>query len=45
MLILKRLVIWLVETSLEALLLGVVLVSLLGDNQHAYIKDLAVSFV
>lgn len=45
MLILKRLAIWLIETSLEALLLAVVLVCLLGDDQHKYAKDLSVSFV
>jgi hypothetical protein len=44
MVILRRLFIWLLETSLEALLLGMVLVSLSGDNQQAYVKDLAVSF-
>ena len=37
--------VWFVETLLEALLLGVVLVCLLGDDQHAYVKDLTVSFV
>lgn len=41
----KRIVVWLLETLLEALLLSVVLVCLLGDNQHRYAKDLAVSFV
>ena len=41
----KRLLVWLLETVLEALLLSVVLVCLLGDNQHRYGKDLAVSFV
>ena len=41
----KRLVVWFIEISLEAMFLGVVLVCLLGDNQHAYVKDLTVSFV
>jgi hypothetical protein len=45
MLILKRLSIWLLETALEALLLGVALSSLLGVTQHAYVRDSAVSFV
>jgi hypothetical protein len=41
----KRSVVWLSETVLEALLLSVVLVCLLGDKEHRYAKDLAVSFV
>ncbi|MGH7489235.1 MAG: hypothetical protein ACREMY_27070 [bacterium] len=45
MLILKRLAIWLLETSLEALLLAVVLVSLFGCDQHAYGKCIGVNFV
>jgi hypothetical protein len=45
MLILKQLAIWLLETVFEALLLGVLLVCLVGDNQHQYAKDLSVSFV
>jgi hypothetical protein len=45
MLILKRLAIWLLEVVLEAFLLSVVLVCLLGDDQHKYAKDLTVSFV
>ena len=45
MLILKRLSIWLLETALEALLLGVALSSLLGVTQHAYARDAAVSFI
>jgi hypothetical protein len=45
MLILNRLSIWILETVLEALLLSVVLVFLLGDDQHKHAKDLAVSFV
>ena len=36
MLILKRLAVWLVETSSEVLLLGVVLTVLLGHDQHAF---------
>lgn len=45
MLILKRLSIWLLETALEALLLGMALSSLLGVTQHAYARDVAVGFV
>lgn len=45
MLILKRLIVWFVETSLEAALLGVLLISLFGHDQHAYFKNLAVLFV
>ena len=45
MLILKRLSIWLLETSLEALLIGMVLVSLFGCDQHAYGKCLGINFV
>ena len=45
MLILKRLSIWLCETSLEALLLAGVLVSLFGCDQHAYGKCIGVTFV
>jgi hypothetical protein len=45
MLILKRLFTWLLETSLEAVLLGVVLLSLFGCDQHVYIKCLAVNFI
>ena len=41
----KRLVVWFLETVLEALLISVVLVCLFGGNQHRYAKDLAVSFV
>lgn len=41
----KRLLVWFLETVLEALLISVVLVCLLGDNQHRYAKDVAVSFV
>jgi hypothetical protein len=45
MLTLKRLAIWFLETVFEAFLLSVVLVCLLGDDQHKYAKDLSVSFV
>jgi hypothetical protein len=45
MLILRRLSIWPLETSLEALLLGVVLVSSSDANQHNFVKDVAVSVV
>jgi len=45
MLTLKRLTIWFLETVFEAFLLSVVLVCLLGDDQHKYAKDLSVSFV
>jgi len=44
-LILKRLLIWVLEASLEAALLGLVLISLFGCDQHMYIKCLAVNFV
>jgi hypothetical protein len=43
--LLKRLIVWFIETSLEDALLGVVLVSLFGCDQHAYGKCLAVNFV
>ena len=42
---LKRLAIWFLETVFEAFLLSVVLLCLLGDDQHKYAKDLSVSFV
>ena len=45
MLILKRLGVWFLETSLEDALLGVILVSLFGCDQHAYGRCLAVNFV
>lgn len=35
----KRLLIWLVEALFEALLLGSVLASLLGHDEHEYLKD------
>jgi heme/copper-type cytochrome/quinol oxidase subunit 4 len=40
MLILKRLAVWLGETSLEVLLLGLALIVLFGQDQHAFIKSL-----
>lgn len=40
MLILKRLAVWFVETSLEALLLGLALVGLFGYDQHAFGRSL-----
>lgn len=40
MLILKRLAVWLGETSLEVLLLGLVLLALFGHDQHAVGKSL-----
>jgi hypothetical protein len=36
----KRLVVWLVETSLEVLLLGLALVALFGHDQHAFGRSL-----
>jgi hypothetical protein len=42
MLILKRLAVWLIETSLEVLLLGLVLTLLLGHDQHAFLKDVLI---
>lgn len=41
-LILKRLVVWLFEALFEALLLGSVLISLFGYDQHAFGKDLLI---
>jgi hypothetical protein len=38
----KRLVVWLIETLSEALLLGTVLIALLGYDQKAFFKDLSV---
>jgi|GEM_PF-3184231 len=35
----KRLLIWLVEVSFEALLLGLVLATLLGHDAHEYLRD------
>jgi hypothetical protein len=40
MLILKRLAVWLGETSLEVLLLGLVLIALFGHDQHAFGRSL-----
>ena len=42
MLILKRLAVWLLETSVEALLLGLLLIALFGYDQHASGKDLLI---
>ena len=41
-LIAKRLVVWFVETSSVALLLGLVLAVLLGYDQHAFLKDVSI---
>ena len=38
----KRIVVWLIETCLEVLLLGVVLTLLLGHDQHAFLKDVLI---
>jgi hypothetical protein len=35
----KRIVVWLIETCLEVLLLGVVLTLLLGHDRNSFIKD------
>ena len=40
MLIIKRLAVWLLEMLLEALLLGLLLISLFGYDPHAFTKDL-----
>jgi len=40
MLILKRLAVWLAETSLEVLLLGLALITLFGHDQHAFGRSL-----
>lgn len=45
MLILRRLSIWILETSLEAALLSVVLISLFGCDEHAYGKCLGINFI
>lgn len=45
MLTVKRLIIWLVETSVEALVLAVVLVSLFGCDQGTYGKCIGINFV
>jgi len=39
---LKRLTVWLVETSFEALLLGAVLIALFGYDKNAFGKDLLI---
>jgi hypothetical protein len=39
MLMIKRLAIWLSETALEVVLLGVVLATMLGHDQNAFVKD------
>jgi hypothetical protein len=39
MLILKRLAVWLPETLLEVLLLGLALIGLVGYDQHAFGKS------
>jgi hypothetical protein len=41
----KRLLIWFLETSLEAVLLAVTLLCLFGHDRNAYFKDLAINFV
>lgn len=43
--ILKRLIVWSGETSLEGLLLAVTLVSLFGCDEHVYSKCMAINFV
>lgn len=45
MLILKRLAVWLLETSCEALLLGLFLIILSGTDQLGFAKDLLAAFV
>jgi hypothetical protein len=40
MLILKRLLVWFIETLLEVLLLGLALVGLVGYDPHAFVKSL-----
>lgn len=40
MLILKRLAVWFVETSFEALLLGLALIGLFGYDKHAFGRSL-----
>jgi len=42
MLILRRLAVWLVETSSEVLLLGLLQTGLLGHNRHAFFEDLSI---
>jgi hypothetical protein len=43
MLIVKRLIVWFVETFCEAMLLGLVLIGLFGYDQHAFGKSFAFS--
>lgn len=38
----KRIVVWFIETVSEILLLGLVLTILLGHDPHAFLKDLSV---
>jgi hypothetical protein len=38
----RRILVWFVETLLEALLLSVVLERLLGHDKHAFLKDLSI---
>jgi hypothetical protein len=42
MLILRRLLVWFVETCAQVLLLGFVLTSLLGHDPHAFFKALSI---
>ena len=43
--LLKRILVWFLETLLEAVLLALTLICLFGDNKHAYFKDFAIGFV
>jgi intracellular septation protein A len=38
----KRIVVWFIETCVEVLLLGLVLALLLGHDQHAFLKDVLI---
>ena len=38
--IVKHLAVWLLETSLEVLLMGLALIALLGHDQHAFVRSL-----
>jgi hypothetical protein len=42
MLILKRLAVWFIEVTTEAVLFGVVLALLLGHDQNAFVKDVMI---
>jgi hypothetical protein len=42
MLILKRLAVWLAEVSLQSVLLGLLLIVLYGDDQHAFGRGLLI---